>query len=990
MAAGKVTISTELDNAGFESGAKRLNSNAGSFAKNLGNTVSRGATQARKALSDLKAAIGSVFSGKGVPDGSRAYESARQKVDEVGIAIESVKQQMAELEQAALSSDTATSKSFENARTRVDQTKLALDNLLSKMDEISNTHMEESLSLGMNKDAAYEVTEMALESDAAYQKLGRQYDALALKLEQQKIAMQAAKEAAVGSSGAQSSEYKRLEKQLTSLQVKQDQYRSRMEAAAKAAGNTAKTTKKATDENKKYAASAKTAGTAVGGLMQRVVKLSTMLQLMLIRRALQALITAIRDGVRDLAQVSAPFNSAMSSMKTQMLQVRNAATAAFAPALQALQPVFTMITNAAITALNTLAALNAVLFGNSSTFYRASSAAVDYASSVAGAGSEAKKANGQLAAFDDLNVLNKSEDSSGGAGGGAPAPEEMFEEVEVPGWIQDLGGKIKDFFAKVVEAAEPARQALARLWEQLKVIGGFAWAALQDFYSRFLVPVGSWVLGTGLPRLIDALRDGLAKVDWGKINTSLAKLWDALAPFAINIGEGLLWFWETILVPFGTWVLNDAIPVFLDLLSGAVGILNGVLTAARNVLEWLWNTFLQPIAEWTGGVIITVLEGLAAALTAISDWISNNLPLVEALIVVVGSFVAAWALVNAAVTIWNAIGGIATAVTTAFGAAVTFLTSPITLVALAIGALIAIIILCIMYWDEIKAAAQAVWEAIVGFFSGLAQWFSEKVVEPIKKFFTNLWDSVKTAASKAWEFIKGVWNIVATWFDSTIIQPVTRFFTGMWDGIKGLAGSAWEGIKGAWNSAASWFNNTIVKPIADFFGGLWNGIKSGGGLLVDFISDHVVTPIVDAFKFLYNGVVGIIEGIINGFVGIINGFVSGINSVIGVINMIPGVALPDIPQMPTVNIPRLAAGAVIPPNREFLAILGDQKSGTNIEAPLETIMEAMRMTLAEFGGGKDVTIRFAGNLAELVRLLKPYIDKENSRVGGSLIMGGVR
>ena len=49
------------------------------------------------------------------------------------------------------------------------------------------------------------------------------------------------------------------------------------------------------------------------------------------------------------------------------------------------------------------------------------------------------------------------------------------------------------------------------------------------------------------------------------------------------------------------------------------------------------------------------------------------------------------------------------------------------------------------------------------------------------------------------------------------------------------------------------------------------------------------------------------------------------------------------------RIPRLAQGAVIPPNREFMAVLGDQKSGTNIEAPLETMVQAFRQAMAEGG-----------------------------------------
>jgi hypothetical protein len=56
------------------------------------------------------------------------------------------------------------------------------------------------------------------------------------------------------------------------------------------------------------------------------------------------------------------------------------------------------------------------------------------------------------------------------------------------------------------------------------------------------------------------------------------------------------------------------------------------------------------------------------------------------------------------------------------------------------------------------------------------------------------------------------------------------------------------------------------------------------------------------------------------------------------------------------KIPMLAQGAVIPPNREFLAVLGDQKSGTNIEAPLDTIVQAVMIALAKSGYGGNAQV----------------------------------
>ena len=85
----------------------------------------------------------------------------------------------------------------------------------------------------------------------------------------------------------------------------------------------------------------------------------------------------------------------------------------------------------------------------------------------------------------------------------------------------------------------------------------------------------------------------------------------------------------------------------------------------------------------------------------------------------------------------------------------------------------------------------------------------------------------------------------------------------------------------------------------------------------------------------------------------------------------------------TSTTPHLAKGAVLPPNRPFLAMVGDQTRGTNIEAPLDTMLEAFRGALAESGGAGDVNIRveFKGQLAQLARVLQPMITAEDSRRG---------
>lgn len=179
-----------------------------------------------------------------------------------------------------------------------------------------------------------------------------------------------------------------------------------------------------------------------------------------------------------------------------------------------------------------------------------------------------------------------------------------------------------------------------------------------------------------------------------------------------------------------------------------------------------------------------------------------------------------------------------------------------------------------------------------------------------------------------------------------------------WTEIKAFFVDAWEKIKETWAVVAEWFNTTVVRPVSAFFGDLVTGIKSGAGTLAQWMKDKVISPIVELFKGMYNSVIGIVEGLINGFVGIINKFIGGINGVVTTINKIPGVDLPELKTMPTAKIPRLASGTVVPRNREFLAVLGDNKQETEIVSPLSTMKQALLEALQEAGGLGGGTYKF--------------------------------
>ena len=168
------------------------------------------------------------------------------------------------------------------------------------------------------------------------------------------------------------------------------------------------------------------------------------------------------------------------------------------------------------------------------------------------------------------------------------------------------------------------------------------------------------------------------------------------------------------------------------------------------------------------------------------------------------------------------------------------------------------------------------------------------------------------------------------------------------------------------------------------------------------VGDNGIIPtlkekFVDIMKELKDDIKSPINAIIGFFEKMANGIIDGINAMIGSLN---GLSI-DIPEglaelvgfdsfgfnlgtLSKVSLPRLAQGAVIPPNKEFLAVLGDQSQGTNIEAPLSTIETALRNVLGEVNissdsAGQNATMTLDGQT--FARLFVPYIMKEFNRRG---------
>lgn len=134
----------------------------------------------------------------------------------------------------------------------------------------------------------------------------------------------------------------------------------------------------------------------------------------------------------------------------------------------------------------------------------------------------------------------------------------------------------------------------------------------------------------------------------------------------------------------------------------------------------------------------------------------------------------------------------------------------------------------------------------------------------------------------------------------------------------------------------------IVNVVMDVFAAMYKSVQKS------------IDSLWGGMKKVLNAILGGIESLVNGILGMLNTMIRALNKLsFDIPDWVPVLGGKkfgfDIPEIPKVKIPKLAQGAVLPPNKEFLAILGDQKSGTNIEAPLDTIKQALAEVLAEIG-----------------------------------------
>lgn len=702
----------------------------------------------------------------------------------------------------------------------------------------------------------------------------------------------------------------------------------------------------------------------------------------------------ISAGLRKTTEWMGSAALSSATLRAALGSLQGAASTAAAPLLQAILPALTAIANAAATAFYYIAQLVSFLTGKSiGASQGAAKAMGKYAKAAKSAGSAA---DGALAKFDELDVLDKN--SGGGAGAitpnydfntDNPFLDEILQAIKDGDWYgvgQLIGEKLRDSLNAI---PWPDIQDKARAWATniANCINGFIevpglWEAIGHtvaqglntalIFADTLMQGIHWdSLGAGLARgittavaeldwpllgrvLTDGMRAAILTLysfvqtytGWADLGNSIAAcINSAIANIPwMEAGLGLSGFVVGLLhtliatVQGTDWTALGQNIVSMVSAIDWVGLFSAMGTLAIDVLQAI-NGILDQV-DWgaVGQKIMECIEAVdwAGILSQLGEIINNNWPLLlailgAALLPQISTFILSTVLG----TVLNALAVFIASVVASIGL------WPLLLVAAVSVILAAIIETLRKHGDDIRAGVDKFGETIADIIRSAG--------EKIKEIWDALWLVVKLIGMQLWEDITQGWN-------------------DFWTNIGTALDSAAADIQQGWNDA--W------TAVSNFVSDIWEGI-----------TDTIETAI--------NGIIGLVNGMISAIVG-------GVNGVIGVLNGF-GFDVPEWAQdklgvervgfninpITAPQIPYLAQGAVIPANHEFLAVLGDQTNGTNIEAPLATIQQALAEVMEAYTGQQDITIRFAGDLAQLARVLKPYIDKEENRRGAKLVTGGV-
>ena len=878
----------------------------------------------------------------------REIQALEQQMEATREAMSPIVQELTEIENRASAAGKNSARDFQKAQAEAGKLQQQYDALLNKISEYEAkarapfdaqlvTYKPTQTDLA-NNAAVEQQYAAAMASDQVYQKMIADAEQLRAKQYQVNQTVQQMKQAADDAGGTSSARYTELQGELEALRGRTQDLNDQLRNLGVTGNNTGGmiaaaiggAASRAFSTPQKGARSVlKTFGTLVksgiGKITSSLAQSGKGLQTFLNRLgsiAAGALVfNVISAGLRNMTNYMGQALLSSASLRTALGNLSGAAQTAAAPLIQVLTPALTALASAAATVFGYIAQLVSFLTGTTV------SAASDAAAGVAGVGSAAeetaqqvKDASKSLAGFDELERLSEPQQDTGSGGGGGAGASQI-----VPNY--DFQGK-SPFLDSILDAIK------AGDWYQVgelvaqKLNEGMAaidWGPIDATAIRWAT------------NLYNGLNGAVQNLDWGLLGSTIGNGLNTVLHFidtffqgfdcvtlGAGIGTGLNGLFATIDWAALGRVLSDKFMALLQTLHGfvqtfdwaALGLdVAAMLSAALANIDWVQaagdlgtlaigiltaiNTALSQ-ADWSS--VGQTIMGMFAAI----DWLGLIQQLVELL-------ANTWPLVLTAVLIPALSAWITGTLLPAIGAWITEVAIPAILGWL--GSIVASIVSTIGLWPALLIAAivalfAALVAVIVSNWEDICDWFSGKWDDFVAGW-NDFWDSVAFCAQEWW-------------------KSVTTEWTNFWNGIVDKFNALKSGLSQAWD--AFW------TGLSDRVGDIWNGI-------------------VNTVKGAVNSLIGFINGMISAVVGGLNSAIDALNSLsVDIPDWVPVVGGNrlgfSIGHVTAPQIPYLAQGAVIPANREFLAVLGDQSHGTNVEAPLDTIKQAVAEVMEDLQAGQ--------------------------------------
>ena len=760
-------------------------------------------------------------------------------------------------------------------------------------------------------------------------------------------------------------------------------------------------TLKASDANDKMSSSGKRASKSIKGVSKSAggarMSLGRMLGMSLLMsvafRAFSAVMSGIKGGFDNLSQYSSDTNNSLSMLWSSLVRLQNSLATAFAPILSIVAPILSKFIDMISTAASYVSMFFAFLSGKK-TYTKAIAVQKDYAKSLDKTASSAKKdadstkdvadatedatdaTEDYLSPLDDLNRYTEQQDKNNSGSknpssstpntGGGSGTSPMFEEVAISNGFSSLMDDILDklkhirdiFMSGFWDGLGDYKPMLKELQNDLTSIGNHlkdiftdenVQAAAQRFAKSFVYNLGRVVgsfVSVGLTiavNIVGGIESYLSE-NTGRIKKWLIEMfdiWTGINDIIGNLCEAVAYIFQQ---TFGTQTAQDITGDILGIFMTAFG--EVVLLASalgRDILDALTKPFienkekfieainstLEPIEE-VAQSIETFLQGVADRLTELYDQhihpflqeIGNGLTeIVETILDTYNEYVAPILDVLAQKVDEVLNGSVKDAINQL------------------LNVLGQVIDLLKLLWDKVLVP--------------LIEWIVENILPILAPIVGGIINMALNLVGIVAQVSAGILKVLGK-----IITFLTGAFKSDWVKAFGIIGMYMEGFAKDISNFVKGIKQ-IFHGVIDFFNGVfygdwrraWNGIKN--------IFTGIWNAMVAAVKSPVNLIISFMNAMLRGFQRMQNGFASAMNHM--------NIRLPkwlqeftgwssvgfNIGYWSPNYIPYLAKGAVIPPNKEFMAVLGDQKNGNNIEAPESLIRQIVR---EESGGGQKQRI----------------------------------